>query len=143
MQFRTSVGICCFCKTVINILGAELILERSFYLSKEICSIWSLYWYKWLELNVMTNSIACQSNEGSVGSDLKIPVAVIKVLEYLNNLLHRSEMYVEAQYLWEASWFVFIASLSKQTFYHDWALRCLWKYYRHSSKQYLRRVSNS
>lgn len=127
---------------MINILGAELMLERSFYFSKEICFIWSLYWYKWLESNVKTKSVACQGNEGSVASDPRIPVADIKVLQYLNNFLHRSEMYLEAQYLWEASWFVFRASISKQTFDHDWTLRRLWKYYHHSSKPCLRRVSD-
>ena len=35
----------------------------------------------------MTMSIACQSNEGSVAAyDPRIPVAVIEVLQYLNNL---------------------------------------------------------
>lgn len=92
-----------------SIFEAKLILEGPFYLSKEICFIWTLYSCKLLQSNVMTKSFACQVNEACGVSDPRIPVVVIEVLKQLNAPFCRFKSFIIAWHLCESSRFIITA----------------------------------
>lgn len=93
-------------------------------------------WMQISQLDVTTNIIACQVREGCDGFDPRRTVIVIENIQPLNTHFYYPRLFIISVRFQQSSSFMFVANISRKNCDHNCSVRCLWKYYGLSPKQY-------